>query len=238
MFHAYNIHMARAFSFDKDEYYHIFNRGVEKRIVFSNTYEKTRFQKLLYVCNGTKVVHFSNLYDIAESHEVYAVDRGEPLVQIGAYCILSNHFHLLIKEYEIGGISMFMQKLITAYTMYFNIRNKRSGGLFEGKFRARQALDDNYLKYLFSYIHLNPAQHTDATWKTSGTKNIKRTMEYLKEYQFSSLPDYLGEARIQSIILAKDSFPNYFAGADAVKSEIFDWLLLKPETANNARFGE
>src|SRR3989344_6922004 len=108
---------------EKSEYYHVFNRGVDKRNIFLGNYDKSRFQKLLYICNGTKVVHFSNLYELAKSNEIYSIERGNLLVDIGAYCILSNHFHLLLRERRAGGISRFMQKLSTAYTMYFNKHN-------------------------------------------------------------------------------------------------------------------
>ena len=106
-----------------DEYYHVYNRGVEKRTIFIDDVDHKRFMALLYLCNSQKNVHVQTLRE--EKQEVYSVDRGHTLVSIGAYCLMPNHFHVLCKEKEEGGISKFMGKLCTAYAMYFNKRYKR-----------------------------------------------------------------------------------------------------------------
>ncbi len=80
--------------------------------------------------------------------EFLSLPRGNQLVSIGAYCLMSNHLHLLLREEEESGISLFMQKVSTAYTMYFNRKYKRTGSLFAGRFKAQHAGNDNYLKYL------------------------------------------------------------------------------------------
>ena len=87
--------------------------------------------------------------------------RKETLVDIGAYCLMPNHFHLLIRETAEGNISRFMLKLQTGYPMYFNKKYQRTGALFEGKFKAKHITNDNHLKYLFAYLHLNPVKITD-----------------------------------------------------------------------------
>ena len=219
--------MSRAFNFSVGEYYHVFNRGVEKRTIFNNLRDKERFQKLLYLCNGTKVVHLSVLGNLVESEALYSVDRGEPLVAVGAYCLLNSHFHLLMKEHKSGGISRFMQKLSTAYTMYFNIRNQRTGSLFENRFRAKHAKSNEYLKYLFAYIHLNPVQHIEPNWKEEGIKNFEKVWRYTTQYPFSSLPDYLGANRSNKSILSITEFPSYFRDKGSMSLELQDWLTLK-----------
>ncbi len=78
---------------------------------------------------------------------------------------MPNHFHILFKQEKEQGITTFMQKLSTAYVMYYNKKYKRSGGLFEGKFKSKYAGEDRYLKYLFSYIHLNPLKILDKIGK-------------------------------------------------------------------------
>jgi len=109
----------------------------------------------------------STLYDLKK------INRGEQLVNIVTYCLMSNHFHLLIYEKTEGGISKFMQKVTTAYTMYFNKSKQRTGALFQGKFKAKHAsINDNYLKYLVAYIHLNPIKLIDAQWKENGRLGI------------------------------------------------------------------
>ena len=225
------------FTFSEGEYYHIFNRGVEKRVIFQDQHDKIRFQKLLYLCNGTSALQYSVVKDdVTNIVAFYKLNRGEPLVHFGAYCILRNHFHLLIKEYRQGGISQFMQKLSTAYTMYFNIHNERTGALFEGRFRARHALDDDYLKYLFSYVHLNPAEHIEPEWREKGVINIAKIWRYISNYRFSSLGDYNAMQRPEGAILTRAEFPKYFKGDKDMKKEILYWLQLKPEGIDDKRF--
>lgn len=219
--------MSRPFSFMEGEYYHIFNRGVEKRIVFENARGKERFQKLLYLCNGTKAVHFSEIGNGGDA--IYQADQGRPIIAIGAYCLMSSHFHLLVRGLVPAGISQFMQKLITAYTMYFNIRNHRSGVLFESRFRARHVKSDEYLKYLYSYIHLNPVEHIEPNWKKRGIKNPEKVKQYLADYQYSSFLDYCGARRPEIAILKMSDFPSYFKTQAGFLDEIESWLEFQPE---------
>lgn len=228
--------MSRTFQFEQGEYYHVFNRGVEKRTVFLDQPDRIRFQKLLYLCNSNKSLHFSVIKDDIKGPAIYHVERGKQLVSLGAYCLMGNHFHLLLRERTKGGISQFMQKLVTAYTMYFNIRNERTGSLFEGRFRARHASHDEYLKYLFSYIHLNPMKHVEPKWEEQGIQNGKTSWQYLENYHFSSAVDYLGEKRPERAILSMAKFPGYFRKKDAMLHELLDWLAMKPEEVDNTRF--
>ena len=120
-----------------------------------------------------------------------------------------------------------MQKLITAYVMYYNKKYKRSGGLFEGKFKAEHTDTDRYLKYLFSYIHLNPIKLIESKWKENGIKNKTKALTYLAEYPYSSYLDYLDLNRPGKVILNRELFPNYFPTKQNFKKEIFDWITLR-----------
>ena len=140
---------------------------------------------------------------------------------------MPNHFHILITEKTNGGISKFMQKLSTAYSMYYNKKYKRIGGLFEGKFKSQHADTDRYLKYLFSYIHLNPIKLIQRDWKENGIKNKKEAINHLNKYIYSSYLDFIGEKRIQNKILNKESFPKYFPNRTSFVKEIFEWLSLR-----------
>ncbi len=117
-----------------------------------------------------------------------------------------------------------MQKLTTAYVMYYNKKYKRTGSLFEGKFKSEHAGDDGYLKYVFSYIHLNPIKLVEPKWKEVGIKDKNRATDFLKDYRYSSFKDYLKEARIESNILSKKHFPNYFPNSRIFIREILDWI--------------
>ena len=140
--------MERKFNFCVGEYYHIYTRGVEKRKVFLNRRDYERFTTLLYVANSKARVHISNLSKYSYT-DFFKIVRDETLVDVGCYCMMPNHFHLLLKEKEDGGISKFLSKLLTGYSMYFNTKNERSGPLFVKPFRAKHIQDDRYLNYLF-----------------------------------------------------------------------------------------
>lgn len=212
----------RKTGFAINEYYHIYNRGNSKQIIFKDTEDYAHFVKLLYLCNSTRSITYRDI-----SRNTYEFNREETLVFVGAYCLMTNHFHLLIKEKIENGISKFMQKISTAYSMYFNKKYKRTGGLFEGKFKSQHINIDRYLKYIFSYIHLNPVKFIEPEWKKAGIKDIKSTIEYLKNYQYSSYLDYSGEKRLRSKILDMKEFPKYFPSKNSFENEIFDWLKFK-----------
>ena len=212
--------MQRNFSFAVDEYYHLYNRGTEKRIIFKTAAEYTRFLYILYLCNGSIAVNFREL----EDEDIYSIERGETLIDIGAYCLMPNHFHILAREKKQNGISLFMRKLLTAYSMYFNKRHKRSGSLFESAFKARHAHTDSYLQYLLSYIHLNPAKIVDPTWKTNIHANRKKIFDYINRYPYSSFPDWRGMNRKERAILQRDAFPDYFEKKGSVERSLIEWL--------------
>lgn len=154
---------------------------------------------------------------------------GEPLVDIAAYCLMPNHFHLLIQEIEEGGISKFMQKLTTGYTMYFNKKNDRNGSLFQGKFKATHVADDRYLRYLISYIHLNPIKLIEPKWKETGITDKTRAERYLETYSQSSYLDYLGKKRLEEMILSREALPEYFSSGTDFKTFVTEWLIYSPE---------
>ena len=215
--------MARPHTFAPSEYYHLYSRGVEKRVIFLDKHDYERFIKILFFCNGSKSVVIRDL-PRSLTFGKYTDKRGEILVDIGAYCLMPNHFHLLVRERGEKGISLFMQKLITAYTMYFNDKYDRTGRLFESSYKSTHAADDGYLKYLFAYIHLNPVKLIDPEWKENGIKNIEKTKQYLDKYAFSSFADYAGRDRDSGLILAKQEFPEYFPTPDIFTTLIFEWI--------------
>ena len=222
--------MSRNISLAPGEFYHLYNRGTEKRDIFSDRADYDRFLSLLYLFNTIDAVHIDTIPKPRGStsrnflESSLETDRGEDLVDICAYCLMPNHFHLLVQEKKEGGISRFMQKLMTGYTMYFNKRYEHSGGLFQGQFKASHVNEDRYLKYLISYIHLNPVKLIDPLWKENGIKNRHSAENYLRQYGYSSYPDYLGMSRIESKILNKKALPDYFSDTRDFKSDVTDWL--------------
>jgi len=155
---------------------------------------------------------------------IYSAERGERLVSIGAYCLMPNHFHILIKQMGEGDASRFMHKLLTAYSMYYNTKYERSGGLFEGKFKSEHLENDRYLKYIFSYIHLNPVKLIEPKWKENGIKNKAKALGFLEQYAYSSYQDFLENSRKEEVILDRAAFPNYFPSTREFQREILDWI--------------
>ena len=219
--------MAKTNQFAPGEIYHLYNRGVEKRKIFKTKRDYERFLSLLYLSNGEIPVDLK--LQGSTVREVSRVDRGKKLVEISAYCLMPNHFHLLIREYREHGISKFMQKLTTGYTMYFNKKYERSGSLFGGTFKSKHAGDDTYLRYLPAYIHLNPVKLIEPGWKEIGIVNKKRAEEYLERYRYSSFLDYTGKERLEKIILSMDALPGYYDSAIDFKKSVTEWLSYKPE---------
>jgi len=220
--------MGRKFTFSTGEYYHLYNRGTEKRVVFLNEHDYGRFMLLLHLCNSKAPVDISNkLREGLTFTELMDIELNDRIVDIGVYCLMPNHFHLLVREKQENGISLFMQKLTTAYTMYFNKKYERTGGLFEGSFLARHADTDKYLKYLFSYIHLNPVKIIDPKWKENGITNRPAAKKYLAQYKYSSYLDYIGTKRKEVKILNKTAFPKYFLNFKEFKQFIDEWLFFK-----------
>jgi putative transposase len=209
------------------EYYHIYNRGVEKRIVFTDKSDYDRFLLLLSICNqrvSINVRDFKIKLSLGSTSGKEGKNDTDSLVDIGAYCLMPNHFHILIKEKDDNGITEFMRKITTAYTMYFNKKYKRVGPLFQGSFKSEYIDSDKYLKYLFSYINLNPIKLIQLDWKEEGIKDINHAQNFLKEYNYSSYLEYKNDRNLPHGILRKASFPEYFLSEKDFDNEILDWL--------------
>ncbi|MEI8174997.1 MAG: hypothetical protein WCG28_03545, partial [bacterium] len=94
-------------------------------------------------------------------------------------------------------------------------------------FKSQHANTDRHLKYLFSYIHLNPIKLIQKDWKEKGIKNKKEAIDYLTKYSYSSYLDFVGEKRVQNKILNIELFPKYFPNKNSFIGEIFEWLTLR-----------
>jgi len=202
--------MERKAPFIVGESYHIYTRGVEKRIVFEDENDRRRFMILLLVCNSRRVVHMANLlkkYQGLPLIRIFEKERpAETLTSILAYTLMPNHVHLIAREKTPGGISKFMSKLMTAYSMYFNTKNDRSGPLFTRPFRSKNIDTDEYFRWVFAYTTLNPLELFAVDWKTNGIADKRRAIEHLVNYRYSSFQDYFGESRAESVIIDRSAF--------------------------------
>lgn len=212
----------RKISFASGEFYHLYNRGNSKQEIFRSKEDYERFVALLYVTNGNSSLDLREI----KPENTFIFDRGKPQIAIGAYCLMPNHFHILVTPVVDGGVTNFMRKLTTCYSMYFNKKYSRTGSLFEGRFKSEHANSDRYLKYLFSYIHLNPVKLIQKDWREVGIRNRAETLNYLKKFQHSSYLDYHIK-RPQNKILNRDYFPNYFSSKLDFDKELKEWLSYK-----------
>lgn len=178
----------RKIKFINDNYYHIYNRGVDKRKIFDNEKDFERFLDCLRFFNSTNSIWLAN----KTTEDRPRGRQDQKLVDIVCYCLMPNHFHLLLKQRLDNGISIFMKKISTGYAMYFNITRNRNGILFQGRYKANIIKDDNYLTHLSRYIHLNPIELIDKNWKIEGLKDRKKAFEFLYKYPWSSYGHYIG----------------------------------------------
>ena len=111
--------------------------------------------------------------------------------------------------------------------MYFNQKNERSGALFQGKYKLSIAENDNYLKYLISYIHLNPVKLIEPAWKETGISNENVVKKFLKEYKYSSYIEFLGIQRQENKIVNIKALPDYFEKPIDFENTIKEWLEYK-----------
>ncbi|KKQ34306.1 MAG: Transposase [Candidatus Nomurabacteria bacterium GW2011_GWB1_37_5] len=232
--------MLRKVPLELGEYYHVYNRGIERRTIYLSHLDHSRFMLLLYLCNTTENIQLNqilnrikrnkekdgNKIDQNDILELYNIPKKDELVSICSYCLMPNHFHIILKEIKEGGISSFMQKLLTSYSMYFNIKNTRSGSLFMKPFRSKHINDDNYFRYLLGYIHLNPVKLIDPKWRNDRLTDVNKIHDYLSNYKYSSLYEFSknGNSRPESVIINKKSLPNYFKNDLEFNDFINYWL--------------
>lgn len=209
-------------AFVTGEFYHLYNRGVEKRVIFKDRQDYQHFLLLMYICNSERSIV---LRDIGKEFE-----RGDTIVDIGLFCLMPNHFHIVVREKEENGISTYMRKLMTAYSMYFNKKYKRTGRLYEGPFKSVHCKSDRYLKYLYAYIHLNPAKLKDKNWRKNTGRNAQELLKYTWVYPYSSTSEYRGRFHI----INPTPFPKYFASPTGHLKELFSWLKLEPNPIGNS----
>lgn len=187
------------------EYYHIFNRGAGKCDIFSDKYDAFRFLESLDIFNSVDPI--GSIFDL-KRHSTRDVGRpvGDKLVNIICYCLNSNHYHLILEQLVDGGISEFIKRLAGGYTKYYNERYKKSGVLFQGKFKSVHIESNKQLLYVSSYVNLNNKVHKKfilskkhfldlipnrSSWNEYITKNNKGLCEKSIVFdQFKNTNDY------------------------------------------------
>lgn len=174
--------------------------------------DRRRFVADLYAMNDSETVAHQNFFfaQAVGKSLPYRIERnGAPLVQIHAWCLMGNHYHLLLSEETERGIQRFMHKLNMSYAKYFNEKYERTGPLFQGTKKVHILTDAHFL-WISHYIHLNPLDlHRDsAEWRAQCLQNVGIAIARLKDYRWSSYRDYLGESGFLEIIEKSFLFEN------------------------------
>ncbi len=220
--------MLRKDPFITGEYYHIYNRGIDKRIIFKLKRDYERFLMLLYLANSDESFRLDDILNKQNKtfEEILKIKKEKPLVSIGAWCLMSNHFHMLVRQEVDGGITKFMRKVGVGYSMFFNIKYQRRGALFGGLFKAKLiGYDDNYMRQMFAYIHLNALDIEFPGWEVGLNKSSIEMKKFIESYRYSSYQDYIGNDRIENNILQKNNFPDYFGNSKSFKDFVENYFI-------------
>ncbi len=178
----------RKVAFAPGEKYHVYNRGTEKRKIFMDKSDYSRFIFIMELFNKSdRGFNVTRNLSLGYANKM----KTEKLVNIETFSLMPNHYHLMLEELVDGGISKFLQKVMTGYAMYFNKKYKRTGGLFQGKAKSKHIDKDSYYMQLKAYIDLNPVELFDKDWKKNMyVKSIDKTLKFLSEYEWGSCKDF------------------------------------------------
>lgn len=162
-------------------FYHVYARGINRQRIFREPADFEKFLKL-----------FARYLSLEEAHNKIGLSFPNfyNKLDLLAFCLMPNHFHLLVYQYQQKAMTEFMRSVLTSYSMYFNKKYKRSGPLFESRYKASLISDDAYLEHISRYIHMNP--------------------RHWREYEYSSLPYYLQQ--VSDVWLRPGRITKLFSG--------------------------
>lgn len=163
---------------ETNEYYHIYNRGNNKRSIFFDSYDYQRF--LVSVTQFNTLDPIGSIYMNSFKQRLQLRSSTPKLVDIICYCLNSNHFHLISRQLVNDGLIKLMHKLGTGYTNYFNEKYDGSGSLFQGRYKSIHIDSNEYLLHLSSYVNLNYEVHGlgNSTSKSSWDEYIKNNFSH------------------------------------------------------------
>lgn len=211
------------------EIYHALNRGVDKRKIFLDDQDYSRFIHDLFEFNDIEAVRNTSYRFHPRTMAV-----GQPyiggkkksrklLVDILAFVLMPNHYHLLLKSRAEDGIPLFMKKLGGGYVQYFNQKYNRKGTLFEGGYRSIRITNEAHFIHLPYYIHLNPLDLFMPEWREKKITSTRKAMKLLEEYHWSSFPDYIGKKNFPSVT-SREFLSKFFRGPEQYRKDTIKWL--------------
>lgn len=210
------------------EYYHIYNRGVDKRDIFMDIKNLNRFILSVKLFNTIKPIGSVLLKtrEFVGVGRLRSIEEEKPLVSIVCYCFNPNHFHFIVKQEVDGGISELFKRLQGGYTKYFNeVHAPRSGSLFQGRFKSNLIDSDEYLLTVYPYVNMNYAVH-----------EIPKEKSHLvwasdKEYDSGNF-DIVSKKEAQSIL-------NIYGSVENFKKECLDTIsIIRKQRGNTSLLEE
>ena len=218
--------MQRDTPFKEGETYHLYNRGAHKQNIFRRKDDYQRFLLLLYLANGTEKVDMRKTlrkYKGQTSADIFKKERPlKSLVDIYAYSLMPNHFHIVLRQKIDRGITIFTRKVLTGYSMYFNLVYDHSGILSQGAVKSRHIDSEAYFRYIFAYIHLNPLSLSLPKWNEKQTIDMASAHNCLHSYKFSSFYDYNIGVRPERAVLAYENAPDFLKKQNDLEA-LFEW---------------
>ena len=185
--------------------YHTLNRGVEKREIFLDKQDHLRFVHDLYELNNEDRVENSIRIFRTDPKLADTTTRKKrkTLVDILAFCLMPNHYHLLLSPRVKNGIPKFMAKINIGYAKYFNQKYEREGALFQGRYKKILITDNTHFLHLPFYIHFNPLDLSCPEWRENKISSPKKALEFLESYHWSSHLEYIGVKNYGSVLNKK-----------------------------------
>lgn len=206
---------SRNYNFISGEYYHVFNRGNDKRSIFLDKLDYLRFLYLITSSQSLNEIlkispRISKYIQTGsfgfEKDDIIKIIKDRAVTLVG-FVLMPNHFHLILRQVRDKGVSSYMQKILNSYTKYFNTRRDRSGHLFQGPFKAVHIDDNEQLLYLSAYIHCNPREVTK--WASNW-----------QEYPWSSYVDYAVNNRWGGLLDTSIVLDQYSSKREYIKSVV------------------
>lgn len=220
---------------ESDFNYHILNRGVEKRKIFLDKEDYLRFVHNLSDFNDENNAisyfdrrHNKNLDIVGQSKRnvVGRPKRGiKKLVDVLCWCLIPTHHHIQVQEKVEGGASKFSQKLTIGHTKYFNIRNERTGVLFQGRSKIILIQKNEHFLWLPFYIMANPLDLFQTDWREKGVSDPKKAFDFLLNYKYSSFPDIMGQKNFPDITDRNLFYEIYNTNEVKFRKDFIEWLV-------------
>ncbi len=214
------------------ELYHVLSRGIEKRKIFLDKKDYLRFIHDLYEFNDENMVENSTVVFSRQCKDIQHPyigrkterrNRRKLLVDLLAFTLMPNHYHLFISTKNRESLTLFMRKLNGGYARYFNERNKRKGPLFESRFKSVLIKNSAHFIHIPYYIHCNPLDLVMPEWRERKIRDYQKALQFLKDYRWSSHADYIGKKNFPSVT-QREFLLEYFGGKGGYEREISSWL--------------